>query len=236
MLRKRLSTLALSLGTLCLAGNLAASTHTSSNSLSVLGYSYGTNASVYTDWKADLVGGTQAGVQATFFSNCPLGDCSTSFTAGLLTFQVSGEAGSGHDYQLLGNPAYPMVITMPSEPSLTGLWIVLTGNSTVRLTLSDGSTVTTAALTFGSTPGHITFTSPLAITSAEIASASSDVSMVEFHWGTANPSLLPSQPAPGPGDSDDQSAVPEVSTLLLMGGGLFGLSRLTKKRNHLLSF
>jgi hypothetical protein len=225
MLRKHLSLLALSLGMLCLAGNMAASTLTSSNGLDVLAYSGGTTPSIFTDWANALTGGILG--EGNGFTNI------TSFTAGG-TFQVTGATLSGVNYQ--GSPSFPMVVTMPNLATFTGLALQLTGNLAVTVNLSDGSSATTGSLNLAS-PNLITFASPLRIVSVEIDATSDETfTLSDVVWGTADPSKLPAQPAPGPGDSGDQSAVPEVSTLLLMGGGLFGLSRLTKKRNHLLGF
>ena len=238
MFRKRLSTLTLCLSTLCLAGNLAASTLASSNSLSVLGYSYGTPGSVYSDWANTLNGLGPLGDGPSFIPSAGCGDptigCASSFFSGTPQFGITGvNSSASSGYQ--GSASFPMVITMPNLTAFTGLSLQLSGNVIVTLNLSDNSTVTTGPVNLAS-QNLITFTSPLQIISARIDSSGGTFLFSDLTWGTADPSKLPTQPAPGPGDSGSQSAVPEVSTLLLMGGGLFGLSRLTKKRNHPLNF
>jgi len=223
MLRKQSSLLFLSLGVLCLAGSVGATTLTSSNSLDVLGYSSGPTTSTYFGWAGTLAGGVLG--EASGFSAYP------SFTAGSQTFDISGYTGAvGGGYQ-----GVTMVLSMPNLTAFTGLELDLTGNLAVTLTLSDGSTVTTGPLSFGS-PNFVTFTSPIQIVSAEIDS-SSGASLYDVSWGTADPSQLPAQPPQnqGGGDGGGTSDLPEVSSLWMMGGGLLGLSQLIRKRKHLLN-
>jgi len=232
MLRKQLSILVLSLGILCLAGPVVADTLTSSNSLDVLGYTSGQTTSVYAGWAATLAsfGGEGSGFTA-----------SPSFLAGGQMFAITGFTGSvgtpgGNGYG--GASGVPMIITMPNLATLTGLELGLAGTPSVTLTLSDGSTVTTGPLSFGSGADSVTFTSPLQIISVEIDSPSSGTGLWDLSWGTADPSKLPAQPQPPPpddGGGGDPSSTPEVSSLWLMGGGLLGLSQLIRKRKHLLN-
>jgi hypothetical protein len=226
MLRKHFSILVLSLGTLCLAGSVAATTLTSSNSLDTVGYAFGQTTSVYTGWAATLIGGVLG--EGSGFTAYP------SFTAGGQVFDIAGYTGSpGGAYQ--GSTSYPMILTMPNLASFTGLELAVNGSPTITLTLSDGSTVTNGALSFGSTMNFVTFISPLQIISAEIDSSGDATSLYDVSWGTANLADLPTQPQQGGGGGDDTSATPEGSTLWLMGSGLLGLSQLFRKRKHLLS-
>lgn len=229
MLRKQFSILVLSLGTLWFAGPVAASTLTSSNSLDNVGYSFGQTTSVYAGWQATLAtfGGETGGLYGT-----------PTFAVGGQTFDISGYTGSvntPYGYADAGSTAVPIVITMPSLPALTGLELGLIGTPSVTVTLSDGSTVTTGPLSFGSGADSVTFTSPLQIISVEIDSSSSTTDLWDVSWGTADPAQLPTQPTQGGDGGGDQSATPEGSTLWLMGGGLLGLSELIRKRKHLVN-
>lgn len=224
MLRKQFSLLVLSLGLLCLAGPVGATptlnqSLTSSNSSDVLGYEYGAISATSSDWAAVLAG-------SAFDANGLNGSNST-FPAGGQTFAVTGaNNGGGSGYQSFAGSSF--VVTMPNLAALTGLALDLVGNPTVTLTLSDGSTVTTAPLSFGGSE-LVVFTSPLQIISASVYSPNSSTFLSDLSWGTANPADLPTQPG------GDQSATPEVSTLWLMGGGLLGLSQLIRRRKHLLN-
>lgn len=229
MFRKQLSILVVSLGILWFAVTAGASTLTSSNSLDVLGYSFGQTTAVYAGWGATLVGGI---VGDTSLYGTP------SFTAGGQTFNIAGYTGSvntPYGYADTGSTAVPIVITMPSLPALTGLELGLIGTPSVTVTLSDGSTVTTGSLSFGSGADSVTFTSPLQIISVTIVTSSGTTDLWDVAWGTADPNQLPAQPQQGGGGGDDQSATPEGSTLWLMGGGLLGLSELIRKRKHILN-
>ncbi|MGA7412031.1 MAG: hypothetical protein WBW33_16255 [Bryobacteraceae bacterium] len=230
MLRKQFSILVLSLGILWFAGPVAASALTSSNGLDNVGYSFGQTTSVYAGWAATLA---TFGGEPTGFYGTP------SFTAGSQTFDITGYTGSvnsPYGYADTGGTAVPIVITMPSWPALTGLELGLIGTPSVTVTLSDGSTVTTGPLSFGSGQDSVTFTSPLQIIAVEIDSSVSGTSLWDLSWGTADPAQLPEQPVQGGGDGGgDQSPTPEGSTLWLMGSGLLGLSHLIRKRKHLLN-
>ncbi len=223
MLRKQFSILVVALGILCLAAPVTATTLTSSNSLDVLGYTFGQTTSVYVGWEATLAsfGGEASGFGAT-----------PSFAAGGQTFALTGYTGpisTPGGMGAAGSTSVPMVITMPNLATLTGLELGLMGTPSVTLTLSDGSTVTTGVLNFGSGADSVTFISPLQIISAEIDSSSSGTGLWDVSWGTANTADLPPPP------SGDESPTPEGSTLWLMGGGLLGLSHLIRKRKHLLN-
>lgn len=232
MLRKQFSILVLSLGILWFAGPVAASTLTSSNGLANVGYTFGQTTSVYTGWAATLTGSV-LGDYSGFSAN-------PTFLDGGQTFSIAGYTGAfntPYGYAYAVGTAVPVVITMPNLTAFTGLELGFVGDPTVTVTLSDGGTVTTGPLSIGSAADSVTFTSPLQIISVEIDSSVSGTGLWDVAWGTADPAQLPTQPAQGgDGTGDgDQSPTPEGSTLWLMGGGLFGLSHLIRKRKHLLN-
>jgi hypothetical protein len=198
-----------------------ASTLTSSNAADVVSY---TSGGTYSAWTGTLSGSYNDWTSITGASSCT--NCSASFIDNGL-FTVTGSAGVVSS-TITTSSAYPLTINMLNSTALTGLELDVTGNLVFVITLSDGSTVTTAANAY-STPTFVTFDSPLQITTATIYTTGPSGALYDLSWGTADPTQLPTQPG-GTGPVGP-SATPEGTTFLLMGGGLLFLGRWMKKHS-----
>lgn len=191
-----------------------ASTINSSNGADVISFSSGSSFSGL-GWMPQLNSGTEAD-DVGFFSPA------TSFVTGSATFGVSGATPAGAS--LAGNSSTPMVITPPNgDTALTAIALELTGNITITLTLSDGSTV---SATSTGTNNWVSFLSPLQITAIQLDSAGG-FTVQDFSSGTANLADLPAQPGGSGG-----SPTTEGASMWLAGGGLLVLSQFLRRRCH----
>jgi hypothetical protein len=112
-----------------------------------------------------------------------------------------------------------MVITPPGgDTALTAIALEMTGNITITLTLSDGSTVTASST---GTENWTSFISPLQITVVQFNSTGS-FTVQDFSAAEVITSDLPAQPAGG-------SSTPEGASICLVGGGLIAFSRLLRR-------